>query len=180
MRRKIVMTLAMSLDGYIASENGAYDWIVGDGKHELDTAYQWRFEQFLENVDLVVMGKNCYDQQMHKDFQGKTVWVASHSALENEPGLEFISGDIVQRVVQTASEVTGKDIYLFGGGKLMDAFIKADVIDSYIIGIIPVILGSGKPLFYSGNPMLRLTLDNYAISEGMTILHYSRAKAENA
>lgn len=176
MGRKIVMTLAMSLDGYIAGEDGSYDWIVGDGQHALDTEYQWAFDQFLSQVDTVVMGRSCYDQDMHKDFPGKKIWVVTHHAGEPEPSLTFISGDIVSKVKQEAAEMPGQDIYLFGGGKLMDAFIKADAIEEYIIGIIPVILGSGKPLFYPGSPMLRLTLDKYSISEGMTILHYSRKR----
>lgn len=174
MSRKIVMTLAMSLDGYIATETGGYEWIQGDGNHTLDTSAQWDYEAFLEKVDLVVMGRNCYEQQMHKDFEGKMVWVATHEALPNEPALQFISDDLVKRVLEQAQQPTGKDIFLFGGGMLMDAFIKADAIDEYIIGIIPVILGSGKPLFYANSPMLELRLTHYSISEGITVLHYSR------
>ena len=44
MGRKIVLNLAMSLDGYIAKENGEYDWIKGQGDNTLDTDDKWRYE----------------------------------------------------------------------------------------------------------------------------------------
>lgn len=57
MKRKIILNLAVSLDGYIASEDGGFDWIVGDGTHTLDTQNQIDFNYFLQEVDTIVMGK---------------------------------------------------------------------------------------------------------------------------
>ena len=51
----------MSIDGYIANEDGGFDWIVGDGDESLDTQNKWNYEKFLEGIDTVVMGKKCYD-----------------------------------------------------------------------------------------------------------------------
>ncbi len=69
MSRKIILNLAISLDGYIASEDEGYDWIIGDGDKRLDTENKWDFNKFLEDIDVVVMGKKCYDQNMHNDFK---------------------------------------------------------------------------------------------------------------
>jgi dihydrofolate reductase len=71
MRMKIKCTLAISLDGYIADEHGGYDWILGDGNKDNDTEKAWDFDAFMNDVDVVVMGRNCYDQDMHKEFSNK-------------------------------------------------------------------------------------------------------------
>jgi len=57
-------------------------------------------------------------------------------------------------------EKMGKDIWLVGGGKLIDAFIKKDVIDRYIITVLPTILGKGIPLFLDNNHTIDLNLLN--------------------
>ena len=68
---KIILNLAISLDGYISDENGGYDWIVGDGNSELNTENKSDFAKFLEGIDVVVMGRNCYDQNFHNEYKEK-------------------------------------------------------------------------------------------------------------
>ncbi|NTW72908.1 MAG: dihydrofolate reductase, partial [Eubacteriaceae bacterium] len=133
MSRKIILTLAMSIDGYIADTHGGFDWIVGDGNSRLNTESQWDYEKFLENIDIVVMGKNCYDQKLHEDFKNKKVYVATSKSLTDYDNIHFIQGDICRSIIDEKQK-DGKDIYLFGGGILVDNFIKSDMIDEYIIG----------------------------------------------
>ncbi|MBU5486307.1 dihydrofolate reductase family protein [Clostridium sp. MSJ-11] len=173
MKRKIILNLAISLDGYIASEDGGFDWIVGDGDDTLNTKNKFDFDKFLEGIDVVVMGKNCYAQNMHNDFKNKKVYVATSQKIQNHDNLQFISGDIC-KVIQKEQEKDGKDIFLFGGGGLVNNFIKADIIDEYIIGIIPTILGKGRSLFLENNPTIKLHLKEYAVDSGVTILKYSK------
>lgn len=172
MERKIILNLAISLDGFIASEDGTYEWIVGDGDHKLNTG-KHDFNKFLEGVDTVVMGKNCYDQNMHLEYKNKKVYIATSQKLQDKENIHFINGDIC-KVILEEKKKEGKDIYLFGGGVLVDHFIKADIIDEYIIGIIPIILGKGRPLFLQNNPTVKLHLDEYLIEDGITILKYSK------
>lgn len=172
MERKIILNLAISLDGFIASEDGTYEWIVGDGDHKLNTG-KHDFNKFLEGVDTVVMGKNCYDQNMHLEYKNKKVYIATSQKLQDKENIHFINGDIC-KVILEEKKKDGKDIYLFGGGVLVDHFIKADIIDEYIIGIIPIILGKGRPLFLQNNPTVKLHLDEYLIEDGITILKYSK------
>ena len=47
MSRKIILNLAMSLDGFIADEKGLYDWIMGDGSTALDTRARWDYARFI-------------------------------------------------------------------------------------------------------------------------------------
>ncbi len=173
MSRKIILNLAMSIDGYIASEDGGFDWIVGDGDDKLDTKNKWDFNEFLKNIDIVVMGKKCYDQNFHKDFKDKKVYVATSCSLKNHDNVYFINDDIV-KTIEAERKNEGKDIFLFGGGVLIDSFLKADIIDEYIIGIIPTVLGEGRPLFLGNNPKIDLHLDEYFTESGIVILRYSK------
>lgn len=173
MSRKIILNLAISLDGYIASEDGSFDWIVGDGNHTLDTLNQMDFNHFLQDVDTIVMGKRCYEQNFHQDYKSKKIYVATSQPLSNCDNIHFISGDICSIIEEEKNKV-GKDIFLFGGGGLVDHFIKADIIDEYIIGIIPIILGKGRPLFLGDNPTIHLTLTDYSVNEGVAVLKYTK------
>lgn len=174
--RKIILNLAMSLDGFIATEDGSFDWISGDGSNTLDTANQWHYGKFLENVDVVVMGKKSYDQGFLEDFKDKQIFVATSQKMEDTDNVRFINGDICE-VVLSEKLKDGKDIYLFGGGVLAEPFIKADIIDEYIIGIIPIILGRGRPLFLGQHPAIRLRLVEYIVEEGVAILRYIKRPA---
>jgi len=173
MGRKIILNLAMSVDGYIASEDGGFDWIVGDGDDKLDTEKKWDYAEFVNNVDVVVMGKNCYEQNFHNDFKDKKVYVATSQNLEDYENIHFVDGDIC-KVIEEERKKEGKDIFLFGGGGLVDNFIKADIIDEYIVGIIPTILGKGKSLFLENNPKIDLHLQDCIIDKGVMILRYSK------
>lgn len=169
--RKIILNLAMSLDGYISDNDGGYDWIVGDGDKSLDTENKWDFDKFLDSVDTVVMGKKCYDQNMHNDFKDKKVYVATSNKIESYDNIQFINKDIV-KVIKEEKQKEGKNIWLFWGGILVDNFIKEDIIDEYIIGIIPTILGKGRPLFLNNNPKIDLHLEEIFSEEGVVILKY--------
>ncbi|MBS5927947.1 MAG: dihydrofolate reductase [Clostridium sp.] len=172
MSGKIILNLAISLDGYIADENGGYDWIVGDGNSTLNTENKWDYNKFLAEIDVVVMGRNCYDQNMHKDFQGKEVYIASSEKIDDYENYHFISGNICEIISKLKNE--GKSIFLFGGGGLVDNFVKADIIDEYVIGIIPTILGKGRKLFFENNPKIDLTLEYYSVEDGVIVMKYSK------
>ena len=103
----------------------------------------------------------------------KTVYVATSELLDDYDNVRFVNKDIV-KVILKEKKREGKDIFLFGGGKLVDSFIKADIIDEYIIGIIPTILGKGRPLFLGNNPKIDLKLDEYVVDNGIVICRYSK------
>ena len=170
------LRLAMSLDGYIASEDGGYDWIEPVPSPTLDTARQMPFDDFLEDVDLVVMGRRCFDQGQHRDYVdlGKRVIVAtSRPPLpgEGEQGVEFTS--TVVDLVQSARG-QGHHCFLFGGGRLVESFLSADAVDRLTVGVVPVLLGSGRPLFGGRRPRLDLRLVDYSVKDGKVRLVYER------
>ena len=172
MKGKIILNLAMSIDGYIADVNGNYDWIKGDGNKNLDTYEKWDFDLFLKDIDIILMGKNCYDEGFHKEFENKQVFVATSKKLKNYDNINFINENIESILIDEKNK--GKNIYLFGGGVTVAPFIEKNLIDEYIIGIIPIILGDGKKLFVLQNNLVQLKLTKYLVNEGVVILNYVR------
>lgn len=170
---KIILNLAMSLDGYILDKDGKYDWIQGDGDNTLNTPDVFDFPTFTKSLDIVVMGRKSYDDIGVDDYKDKKIIVATTKQMKNYDNLEFVGENVVEYVHSLKDKVAG-DIWLFGGGVLVDAFLKADIIDKFILGIVPIILGDGTPMFYKGIPETKLHLDKYTMQEGVTILEYSR------
>lgn len=178
--RKIVLNLAMSLDGYICDVDGGYEWIKGHGNHSLDSHEKFDINTWAESIDTIVMGRVSLEDcgiDFIKDSEHKKILVAT-----NNPNyktqfehIEFIHGDIVKHVVNLKNNEAGKDIWLFGGARLVEKFIENDVIDEYIIGIIPVLLGSGRRLFHDFRVPISLVLDKTYIDDGMVILKYHKA-----
>lgn len=179
MKRKIILNLAISLDGFIADEDGGFDWITGDGDTSHDTEQKFDLSEFAESVDVLVMGRKAYEDcppETLEMFRSKTIYVATSNTLKSEyDNVTFISGNICDQVLKLQEE-KGKDIWIWGGGVLADHFIKANVVDEYIIGIIPIILGKGIPLFLAHNPLIKLHLYESTVQEGVVVLRYDKRK----
>lgn len=178
MNRKIVLYIATSLDGYIAKEDGTVDWLTSDMDLE-ETSHNDRYEAFYNTVDTVVMGSVTYDQVINElspdqwVYEGKKCYVATSKKRELDGSVEFISEDITG-FFENIKQEEGEDIWLVGGSKLIDQFIKEDLIDKYVITLIPIILGEGIPLFLNENPELKLRLVETHTTNGMVELIYVR------
>ena len=171
MTRKIIFSCAMSLDGYIADQQDGYAWIKGDGDRRLDTIEKWDYPAFLSTVDTVIMGRRCYELGQHKDFKDQQVIVASRQKL-GDPSV-ILTSDPIKTLTDLKTQ-DGKNIFVFGGAKLTQSLLDADLIDTFIIGIVPIILGQGIRLFDQSQP-IRLHLTKQTIEEGIVILHYEKS-----
>lgn len=165
---KIKCTLAMSLDGYIADEQGGYDWITGDGNKSNDTEKKWDFESFMSDVDVVVMGRNCYDLNMHKEFSQKEVIVITSRQIKDDT-VTFLNEDILSKLLEIKKT---KNMYIFGGGIVVSQL--REIIDEYAIGIIPIILGKGIPLFHPDENRVKLDLKEIMCEDGIVVLTYTK------
>ena len=175
MSRDIILNLAISLDGFICDEDGGFAWISGQGDSQADTADHFDFDAFLASCDTIVMGRKAYEDCFSSmaDAAGKQFLVASRSPRGPEGGVVFLSGDVVAEVL-ALKDRPGKHIWLFGGGELAADFIRSDAVDRYIVGILPVIRGSGRRLFREGLPPAELHLDRCTVADGIPILEYGR------
>ncbi len=156
-RRKVVLFIAMSLDGYIATKNDSLDWLFkveGEG----DNGYS----EFFETVDTIVMGKRTYDWIMEHEngkfpYKNKECFVFTRSSMENTPNVKFVNEDTLDFTTKLKNE-EGKNIWVVGGGELLHSFIEEKVIDELILTVAPTLIGNGIPLFKENNAHIELTL----------------------
>ncbi|WP_143306196.1 dihydrofolate reductase family protein [Chitinophaga vietnamensis] len=179
--RKIILDLATTLDGFIEGPNGEIDWCIMDDDMDM--------EGFIASIDTIFYGRVSYD--MWGNFQPpaevsateKAIWQAVHSkkkivfsSQQREDGhATFISTDIAGHVA-AIKQATGKDIWLYGGAKLIETFIQHDLIDVYRMSVHPVALGKGKPLFENLQNRLNLRLVKAnTFKSGVVQLIYEKA-----
>lgn len=170
----ITMSLAMSLDGYIARHDGSFDWIMGDGAHRADTTQRWDFGAFLATVDIVVMGRTSYLQGFHAEYADKQVVVLTSTIQPAHDYVVFVEPAHVLVYLHEQARQGRPNVYLFGGSRVITHFIEADAIDDYVVGIVPLILGDGIPLFGQRTPLALLTLQQTYVDDGVVVLHYRR------
>jgi len=146
-RPKISVYIATSIDGYIARDDGGLDWLERTPTPNED----FGFEEFMDSVDVLVMGRKTYDIVSGFDkwpYQGKRVVVISRTLDAVREDAELFSGNI-QDLVENLHEDGVKHIYV-DGGVTISKFLEAGMVDQIIITVIPIILGKGVRLF---NPM---------------------------
>jgi dihydrofolate reductase len=145
-KRKVILYLAASLDGFIATKEHKLDWLFeveGDG----DNGYS----KFAETVDTVLIGRTTYDWVMEQEngkfpYPDKESYVFSRTEHAPTEYVQFVDGDLTG-FIQKLKAREGKDIWLVGGGELIHSFLAEDLIDELMITVAPIILGSGIPLF---------------------------------
>ncbi len=138
--RKVVAGFAASADGYIAGLHDEYDWILID--QEIDFAEQAkRFGAYLygrRSYEMVKgMGSGPNGGMQHYVFSTTLTDVAAGYTLVNE--------DLKSKVLHL-KEQPGKDIAVFGGASLLASLLDVQLVDEISISVIPVLLGSGKPM----------------------------------
>jgi dihydrofolate reductase len=157
--RKVILGLAVSLDGYIARENGDVDWL----RMEDLTEGAKEAKEFHKTIDAIFLGRKTYRKglEMGGNFGGIDCYVFSRTpSASAEANPHFISENVKERVEEMKRR-EGKNILLMGGGNLAKTFFAEDLIDELILGIQPVILGKGIPLFL---PLERLIeLERYDV-----------------
>ncbi|MFW9779725.1 MAG: dihydrofolate reductase family protein [Candidatus Heimdallarchaeota archaeon] len=143
MSREVVLYIATSLDGYIANIESNVDWAPPGAKG-------YGFTEFFSNVSTVLMGRKTYDQISSRNtmfpYQGKECYVFSRTKDGQDDNVTFVNTQI-EEFVSRLKRKDGKNIWLVGGGSMIEAFIKQNLIDRYRIYIVPHLLGDGIPLF---------------------------------
>ena len=139
--RKIRLFIAASLDGYIARTSGDIDWLFTDA--------DYGYTEFYEQIDTLLMGRKTYEQVLtfgEYPYPGKKAYIFSQRRL-SEPNefVEFITDNWITFLHQLR-EQPGQDIWLVGGGQLIQFCLKQGFVDELILAIHPLILGSGIPL----------------------------------
>lgn len=158
---RIKLYIACSLDGFIAREDGSIDWL---NEYENNTKTDYGYSEFYASIGTVLMGRKTYEQVLgfgKWPYAEKKVYVFTRQKgpLKREENVEFISEDIGEFVRHLKKEAK-QDLWLVGGSQLIKVFLKENLIQDYIIFIVPVILGSGIALFDHIGKEIRLTTGN--------------------
>ena len=167
--RRVRLSVAMSLDGYIAGPNGESDWIVMDP--DID------FGSLMGSFDTVLLGRKTYEvtrRQGGGGMPGMKVYVFSRTLRQADcPGV--IVSDHPAETVAALKAAEGKDIWLFGGGALFRSLLELGLVDSVEVAVIPVLLGGGLPLLPSPASRSTLRLVNHRIypKTGTVLLEYA-------
>jgi dihydrofolate reductase len=137
--------VGVSVDGFIARADGALDWLPAGGGEEHG------YEAFMASVDALVIGRNTYDTVLGFDqwpYGDKPVFVLSTRPLDPAPTgavVERMSGEpaeIVSRLAERGFRHAHVD-----GGITIQRFLRAGLIERLVITRVPVLIGSGIPLF---------------------------------
>lgn len=180
--RRIVLDLAVSLDGFIEGINGETDWCIMDE--------DMKFNDFLNDIDTILYGRKSYDlwgqyapgneasdmeKELWKLVHSKKKYVFSKSLTKINNNVMVINNNISDEVNKLKKE-PGKDIWLYGGASLITTFINLGLVDEYRLSVHPVILGAGKPLFVDIKQRQGLMLVNTKkFSSGVVQLCYHPA-----
>ncbi|MFB5946682.1 dihydrofolate reductase family protein [Albibacterium profundi] len=174
--RKLSLFIAMSLDGYIAKPNDDLSFLKLVEKEGEDYGYA----EFIDTIDTLIIGRKTYDYVLkeigasHYDNGQRDVYVITRNQRPSAGRTTFHTGDLIELINKLKSE-NGKNIYCDGGAEVINELVKYDLIDEYIISVIPVLLGDGIKLFKDGRPEQMLELVNTKqFDTGLTQLHYRR------
>jgi dihydrofolate reductase len=179
--RKVIVDLAVSLDGFIEGPRGETDWCIME--EDMD------FDGFLSGIDTLFYGRVSYDAwgnflpgsdaaeadvRFWKNIHARQKYVFTHQDRTDDKAV-FIATDIAGKVKEMKQQL-GKDIWLYGGAGLIKTFIRLNLIDVYRLSIHPIALGSGKPLFEDLQQRMPLTrIDTRTFRSGVVQLIYKPA-----
>lgn len=172
--RKIILYIAVSLDGYIARGNNDIDWLSVVESPVEDYGYS----KFIKTVDTVIMGRKTYDTVLsfgiafpHRD---KKCYVLSKSRKGKDENVEYYNEDIGE-LISMLRKIKGTNIFIDGGAEIVFELMKRNLIDEYVISIVPIFIGEGISLFKNGRPEQNLKLMNsITYPSGLVQLWYSK------
>lgn len=152
MSRTVYYT-ATTLDGYLADDHDSLDWLF---VQDIDNEGPMNYDAFIAGVGAIVMGRTTYEWvRAHLESTGESwsyampSWVVTHADLPGIDGadIRFARGDVRPVHAAMVEAAGGKDLWVVGGGDLAAQFAEAGLLDTMMVSIAPVTLGSGRPLF---------------------------------
>ena len=174
---KVSVYIATSLDGFIARTNGGLDWLSsGDGASNGD---DYGYQAFMDSVDAVVMGRNTFEKVLTFDvwpYSNKHVVVLSSGVPEiplhlstSVERLSLAPPDVVKHLAARGAT----HVYL-DGGKTIQRFLNARLVNELIITRVPILIGDGIPLFGPGDSDIKLKhIETRSFENGFVQSRYS-------
>ena len=175
MNRNVILYIATSLDGYIAQPNDDLSFLSIVEQEGQDYGYA----DFVKTVDTVIVGRKTYDKVISMGFDfphaDKDAYIITRTPRPSIGSVKFYTDDLKSLIDKLKSE-NGKNIFCDGGAEIVNELLKNDLIDEFIISVIPILVGNGTKLFKDGRSKQILELVSVkSFDKGLTQLHYKRA-----
>ena len=151
MRPRASAFIATSLDGFIARADGSLDWL-DDAQALIPEGEDCGYLEFMASIDGIVMGRHTFERVLTFDpwpYGAIPVYVMSHSPVavpvELAASVHSCQGTVEALVAQLGRE-RFRHLYV-DGGQTIQGFLRSGLLDDLTITTIPVLLGTGRPLF---------------------------------
>ncbi len=183
-KRKIIVEVAISVDGFLARADGSVDWLDSPrlkGDHGMG--------EFYKSIDTIVFGRKTYEVALAFQARGvpgsafdarirNYVFSRTLSPSNAPPAVEITSEPIKAFASRLRSE-KGRNIWMMGGGGIIASFLDEGEIDEFMLHVIPVMIGEGIPLLAPRHRTVPLRLiDTTKYPDGVVQLHYAVEKQE--
>lgn len=172
-RRKVVVHIAASADGYIAGRDGDLEWLTSRPKPK----GFYGIGAFMKTIDTMLMGRKTYEAGLRLgakfDSKDRTyVFSRQRPPADAPSSVEFVN-EAIGPFVRRLREERGKGIWLMGGGDLIASFLNAKAIDEFVVSVVPVFIGDGIPLIARRHRQVPLELQSAEpFEDGVVQLHY--------
>ncbi len=170
--RKLILYIACSVDGYIATKENNIDFLNIVAKDGEDYGYT----NFIETVDTVIVGRKTYDKVLSMGYEfphvNKDTYILSRTPKEAIGNLKFYNGDL-KELIDRLKSTEGGTIFCDGGAEIVNLLLELKAFDELYISYIPCLLGEGIRLFREGIPYQNLKLINSkSYDTGLLQVHY--------
>jgi dihydrofolate reductase len=172
-RRKVIVHIATSADGYIARSDGDLEWLTS---RPAPKGF-YGMNAFMKSIDTKVLGRKTYEVSLQMgakfDSSHRNIVFSRHSSPAGAPsGVEF-TNEAIGPFANRLRAQPGKDIWLMGGGELIASFLDERSIDEFVISVAPVFIGEGIPLIARRHRHVPLDLlSTERFEDGLVQLHY--------
>jgi dihydrofolate reductase len=172
---KTTVYIGTSLDGFIARKNGDIDWLTQFANDEAIHAY----EEFISRIDAIVIGRGTFEKVLTFPSwpYDRKVFVLSNS-------IKQVPDELKEKVTLLSTGPFKLLIYLSGlgfsgiyidGGRVIQDFLKEDLVDELIISKVPILIGNGIPLFGQLNTDLKFKhIQTQVQSNGLVRSYYEK------
>ena len=143
--------IATSLDGFIARLDGNIEWL-NQANAAIPNGEDCGYKEFMDTVDVLVMGRNTFEHVLTFDewpYGTKPVVVLSSKGVTIPVAISHIvsvSRETPNVLVQRLTLEVAKHLYV-DGGLTIQSFMRAGLLSEFTITVLPVLLGTGRPLF---------------------------------
>lgn len=178
--KKVILYVAVSLDGYIADADHGVKWLETlDNPDNSDYGYG----DFISGVDTIIMGRKSYETvrsfDMEWPYHDKKVYIITRQdeLVIDTPNTVILKGDLVEEIEKLKYVWGDKSIWLLGGGLTTRSLLEHQCVEEIMLFTAPVLIGDGIRLFPASKSVVKTRLLHHqAYPSGMVLNHYEIIK----